>query len=60
MDLNPLFVNREIGQAGIDPAACVVVVNAVPFDMHSLVSVAAENAICLVLAGVVQGSGGDL
>jgi hypothetical protein len=56
MDLNPLFVNREISQTGIDPAACVVVVNSVPLDVDGLVSMAAEDAVGIVLARILQSS----
>ncbi len=59
MDLNPLFANREIGQAGIDPSARVVVVNPILFDVDSFMSVAAEDAIGIVLARILQGSSRD-
>ena len=60
MDLNPLLVNCEIRQAGIDPAACIVVMNSVLFDMDGVVRVAAEDAAGAVLARVVQSSGRNL
>jgi len=53
MDLNPLFVNGEISQAGIDPAARVVIVNSVLLDMDGLMGVSTENAIGIVLPCVV-------
>jgi len=56
MDLNPLFVNGEISQTGIDPAARVVVVNFVLCNVEGLVRVSAKNAVCLVLPRVVQSS----
>jgi hypothetical protein len=52
MDLNPLFVNGQISQAGIDPTPCVVVVNSVIFEVNCLVSVSAEDAISILLARV--------
>ena len=60
MDLNPLFVNREIRRAGIDPTAGVVIVNSVLLQVNGLVSMAAEDAIGIMLARVVQGCCGDL
>jgi hypothetical protein len=56
MDLNPLFVNREISQTGIDPAARVVVVNSIFFDVDSLVGVAAKDAVGPVLARILHSS----
>ena len=56
MDANPLFVDGEVGEAGIDPATCVVVVNSVFFDLDGLVGVAAEDAVGMVLARIVKSS----
>jgi hypothetical protein len=60
MDLHSLFVNGEVGHAGIDPAAGIVVVNSVRFDVDGLVGVAAENAVGIVLARVLQSPRGYL
>jgi hypothetical protein len=58
MDLHSLFVNREIRHAGIDPAAGIVVVDSVIFDLDGLVGMAAENAVGFVLACILQSSRG--
>ena len=53
MDLNPLFVNGQICHAGIDPAACVVIMNSVLFNLAGLVGVSAENTTGIMLARVL-------
>src|SRR3979411_127994 len=57
MDAYPLFVDGQIRQAGIDPAACVVIVDAVALDVDGFMGVATKDAGRAVLVRVRQGSG---
>jgi len=57
MDAYPLFVDGQIRQAGIDPAARVVIVNAVALDVDGFMGVTTKDAGGAVLVRVRQGSG---
>jgi hypothetical protein len=54
--MNLLFVNGQVSQARIHPPTRVVIMNSVLFDVDGLVGVAAENALGIVLARVLQSS----
>ena len=60
MDAYPLFVNRQISQAGIDPAARIEVVNSVLLDVDGVVRVPAENTVSVMLPRILQSSCGNL
>lgn len=60
MDAYPLFVNRQISQAGIDPAARIVVMNSVLLNVDGVVGVPAENAVGVMLPRILQSPCGHL
>src|ERR1700716_988026 len=56
MDAYPLFVDGQIRQAGIDPAACVVIFDAVALNMDGFMCVATKDALGSVLLRVRNGA----
>src|SRR5712671_5443436 len=54
MNANAIFVDSQISEPRINPPAAIVVVNAVPLYMQSLVRMSAKNASSIVLACVTQ------
>jgi hypothetical protein len=60
MDLNSLFTNGDIGRMRVNPGSAIEIVDSVLVLVHGGMGVAAENARCVMVAGMSQGAFGDL
>src|SRR4030081_1927997 len=60
MDAYPLFVYGQIRQAGIDPAACVVIFDAVALNMDGFMCVTTKDELGAVLLRVRNSAGRHL